>query len=318
MKTDNNSKNQSSGQTAFWQRVKRKIISPWFFTILLLMLVFMIIEGIYDVVEISLGQVLTLTNSIRPQTGPVWQREINDEVAVQQLETLIQESPPEKIKLVQFQNFDALIEALNKSEEIRIPKNNFLNLYINLPYDYAQEIIPPYDLLALIDEESWQQCAFSRETTELRIYLLDGENQLIRDYYAPLRFNIDSENMAIPVGSLLDEIEEFRNRVISKADFLKAFNSLPVTTKTFIMNNPIQLIRWRDALKKVAISRYVIDGTVTIGFQIQTGVTKSIVRYQASEIAASRLVQRVNEIITDKFIAMPERKIKSSENEENF
>jgi len=304
-----------SNQTSFLKTILTRAKSPRVILTIIILLIVFIIEGVFDIVEIGVGQILTVTNRYRPQSGPVWQREIKDEIATQQLQTMIQESPLPPQRILQVANFHALIQALEENREIIISKANFLDIYSQLPFNTAQEIISPYELFSLMHRDAWYNCSIMRTADQLRIYLQDGENQLIRDCYAPLAAFSTATAEQNQTGTILEDIEEFRGRVIPVKAFSQAFNTLPVSTRIFIMNNPMQLIRWGEALTQVGISRHVIEGTVTIAFQVQTGISNTIVRYQASEIAATRLIEQINKIITDKYLAMPERKTYHSENE---
>lgn len=307
-------RNLTSSFLPWWQR----IFNPKFLIFIVLIIIFIIIEGVFDVIEIGLGEIVALTNSKRPRYGAIWEREINGEHAVERLQNIIQEAPPTETPFIQIKSLEDLVQITQKTPVAKFSKEDFLEFYSPLPYDLAQRIIPPYELLILKDNDNWQQCSVSRTEVELRIYLLDGEDQLIRDCYIPLA---SAENYSKRITFRqpdINEFEEFSGRVVAAKEFYQAFNSLPISTKIYIMNDPMQLIRWNDSLQKVGISRYIENGSVSIGFQVQSNLTRELFRFQASEIAASRLIERLNNVITDKFLSMPERKVESGEYEEIF
>lgn len=290
------------------KRSRRFFSSPKFLLGIVIILSCLVIEGLFDVVEKGVGEFLVLTNAIRPRVGPVWKREINDEIATRQLQEMISEIPEEKPPLTEILSFESLLQHLEQQPDLLISKKNFLKIYAQLPYSLAQQIISPYDLLELMPDPRWQQCRLQKSENDLAMYLLDGENELLKNCHLALN---QLDGMAQPTAepiALLENSEEFQGRTISRAVFLTAFNTLPANIKIFVMNDPMQLIRWDESLRQVAISRYVIDGAVSVGFQIQTGISSSVARYQASEIAAAALVDQINKILTDKFLAMPERK----------
>jgi len=290
------------------KRSRRFFSSPKFLLGIVIILSCLVIEGLFDVVEKGVGEFLVLTNAIRPRVGPVWKREINDEIATRQLQEMISEIPEEKPPLTEILSFESLLQHLEQQPDLLISKKNFLKIYAQLPYSLAQQIISPYDLLELMPDPRWQQCRLQKSENDLAMYLLDGENELLKNCHLALN---QLDGMAQPTAepiALLENSEEFQGRTISRTVFLTAFNTLPANIKIFVMNDPMQLIRWDESLRQVAISRYVIDGAVSVGFQIQTGISSSVARYQASEIAAAALVDQINKILTDKFLAMPERK----------
>lgn len=301
--------NTPENSTVAKPKRSRWFTSPIFILGIVIILLFLIIESLFDVAEKGVGEILVLTNSIRPRVGPVWKREINDEIATRQLQEMISEIPEQKQQIIEILSFESMLQHLEQQPEILISKKSFLKIYAQLPYSLAQQIISPYDLLELMQNPRWQQSRLQKSENDLAIYLLDGENELLKNCHLALnQLNEMSQPAAEPIA-LLENSEEFRGRMIPRAVFLTAFNVLPANIKIFVMNDPMQLIRWDETLQQVAISRYVIDGAVTIGFQIQTGISSSVVRYQASEIAAAALVDQINKILTDKFLAMPERKV---------
>lgn len=306
------SEKTTGARLTFFQKLKRFFFSPRNLLILVILLLILVIEGMFDVFEIGVGELVALTNPLRPRSGPVWKREINDEVATQQLQEMLEESPA-RPQIVEILTFDGLLQNLEQQPELLISKKNFLKIYAQLPYRIAQQIISPYELLEFMRNPRWQINLIEKQGNDLAIYLLDGENQMLKNCHLSLNHLRGASLQDADQISLLENFEEFSGRIISRDDFLQAFNALPANLKVFVMNDPMQLIRWNDALRQVAISRYVVEGAVTIGFQIQTGISSTTVRYQASEIAAARLIEQINKIITDKYLAMPERKVEPSE-----
>ena len=308
-----NPENPTTTQPTFFQKITRFLSTPKNLLVLVIILLFLVIEGMFDIIEIGMGELVSLTNSIRPQSGPVWKREIKDEIATHQLQEMISETPVAKPQIVEIITFEGLLQNLEQKSELLISKKNFLKIYAQLPYRQAQKIISPYELLRFMQNPHWQHNLIQKVENDLAIYLLDGENQMLKNCHISLTNFTNASLQDAEQISLLENNEEFHGRIIPREDFFKAFNALPANLKIFVINDPMQLIRWNDALTQVAVSRYVIDGAVTIGFQIQTGISSSIVRYQASEIAAARLVEQINKIITHKYLAMPERKKETSE-----
>lgn len=266
------------------------------------------LEFMTDFVEIGLGEIVQWSNAIRPQKGPVWQRENHDKLATSTLATIIEEEPVVETQLTHISRLNDIVFALETQPLIRISKTDFIRAYSQLQYATAQKIMSPYDLLLLIENIEWRSCQISKTESDLQFYFLDGENQLLTDAYLSLEASRSARHIEAPRGTILDEIDEFHGRAVSGEQFLTAFNNLEMRTKIYLMNDPMQLIRWGDSLQKVAVSKYVIDGAVTIAFQIDTGVTSTITRYQASERAATRLLSEFNKILPDKYLAMPERK----------
>ncbi|MCI0513284.1 hypothetical protein L0128_08745 [candidate division KSB1 bacterium] len=302
-----NSEPQSTSSARVLRRILRRLAHPNCLLGMVLIIIFLILEGNFDVLEIGLGKMIAWTNSLRPRSGPVWHREIQAEIATREVQSIEEIPPVAEPEILPVENLSELLAILEQKEEVRITRKNFLSIYTNLPYLVAQRIISPYDLLILQENPNWQLTLLARIGQDLRVYFVDAENQILHDSYFSF---MDYEHELKTVDqseSELEEIEEFQGRIVTRVDFFRAYNPLPMNIKIFIMNDPMQLIRWGDALKYIAISRYIVAGAVTVAFQIQMGPSRTIVRYQASEIAVTRLIEQLNQVLTDKFLAMPER-----------
>ena len=266
------------------------------------------VEFMTDFIETGLGEIVQWSNAIRPQKGPVWQRENHDKLATTTLATIIEEAPVVEIQATHANTLNEIVFALETQPKIKISKADFIRTYSQLHYSTAQKIMSPYDMLVLMENNEWRSCQISQTEDDLQIYFLDGENQLLTDAYLSLESSRSTREFETTSGTILNKIDEFHGRSVSREQFMAAFNNLKIRSKIYLMNDPMQLIRWGDSLQKVAVSKFVIDGAVTIAFQIETGVASTVTRYQASERAATRLLNEFNQILPDKYLAMPERK----------
>jgi len=303
-------KSASHHKTSCISFLKKKLFSKNVIGFFLLILIFVIIELLFDVIEIALGEIIDWTNPLRPTTGAVWTLEYKDENASRQLQTIIEEMPEKKPELMDIDSFDELNQILDEQEEVIIGKDNFLDIYTQLPREFAQEIMSPFDMIPLARGDTWVKTKIVKGENELRIYLMDAADQLIRDCYPSLSKYHKTMLIKGSHGLTLEQLDEFDGRVVSGDEFYQAFNSLPLSRKVYIMNDPFQLLKWGDSLKNVAISRYVVDGGVKIGFEvsISNGTLPEVHQYYASEIAVTYLINRINRLFPGKNLQMPERK----------
>ncbi|MDZ7260986.1 MAG: hypothetical protein ONB05_02545 [candidate division KSB1 bacterium] len=273
-------------------------------------LILLVIEFQFDLIEMVVGQLLDWSNPIRPKMGTLWSLEKKDQSALSQLQTIPAVIPQEPREVLnELETVDELRAVLDTRGQVVISQRQFLKLYTQMPHSLAQEIVSPFDLLTIAHSGRWRWTKIIKGESEisgeeLRIYFLDDENQLIMDSYPPLSiFYLPSESG--PVS--LEELSEFKDRIITADQFYAAFNSLSVSLKVQIINNPFQLLRWGDNLKRVGISRYLRDSSISIGFEVSDGIFTELHRYQASELAATYLIARLNELFPQNKIIMPER-----------
>lgn len=295
-------------KTSFIGSFKKKLFSKNMIIFFSILFVFLIIELMFDVIEITLGEIIDWTNPLRPTTGAVWTLEYKDKTAAEQLHTILEDIPERKQEMLNINNFEELNRVLEEQPEVTISKKDFLEIYTHLPPELAQEIMSPFEMIPLARGDIWVKTKIIKGDNELRIYLLDRADQLIRDCYPSFSKYYDAEFMSPEQTMTLEYIDDFKGRIVNADEFFEAFNSLSLAKKVYIMNDPFQLLRWGDALKNVAISRYVVNGGVTIGFEIQKSLANEIHRYQASELAATHLINRINELFPTKNLQMPERK----------
>ena len=75
-----------------------------------------------------------------------------------------------------------------------------------------------------------------------------------------------------------------------------------------MINNPYQLIKWENNIRKVGISRYATDDVVLIGFEINQNIYTEVYKFEASELAVNYLIARLNEIYPELYLEFPEKK----------
>ena len=89
-------------------------------------------------------------------------------------------------------------------------------------------------------------------------------------------------------------MEMFKDRTISRDQFFAIFDDLPNSVKLRLINNPFQLVKWDRNIQKVAVSRYVDDNTVSIGFQVNQGIYTEVYTFEASDWAVDIFIEKLN------------------------
>ena len=256
---------------------------------------------------------LELTNNFRPKSGTIWEINKKDQFASTELQKLAQHIQEPKISEPEINDLVQLKELLDKKKSIIISAQKFKELYTQIPPRYAYDIISPFDLLRLAHGDQWTWTKIVKDENNLACYFLDGDKQLLQDTYPPLTVLYNLPNISTSQPTSLDSMEFFRNRTFTPEQFFNAFDELPRTVKIQLINNPYLLIQWDENIQKVGISKYSIDNSVLIGFEILKGIYVEIYTFEASELAANYLIARLNLLYPDLNLTFPERRYRNYE-----
>ena len=273
-----------------------------------LFIIIITFEFTTDFVEIALGKMIELTNPFRPKAGTIWEMNKQDKLANDRLKEISKNIPTRKNELTEIKDLKQLSEILETGQTILITPEQFRTIYNQIPPRFSFDIISPFDFLKLSHSRKWTWTKISKEENNLSFFFLDGDKQLLMDTYPPLTvlYNLPHTNNLHSTS--LDSMEMFHGRTFSREQFFIAFDELSNHVKLQLINNPSQLIKWENNIRKVGISRYAFDNTVKIGFEINQNIYTEVATFESSELAANFLVARLNETFPDLYLEFPEKK----------
>lgn len=271
-----------------------------------------IIEFSTDFVEIVLGNIVELTNPYRPKTGTIWELHKKDRLASAQLNEIIASLPDEQQPIPDITDLAQLKSQLEQQPSLLITADQFRNLYSQLPFRIAGEVISPFDLLKLSHSRKWIWTKIVKNDSSLSLYFFDGDKQLLMDTYPPLSvlYNIPAADRSGSVS--LDAMDIFNGRIFSRDQFFAVFDDLPNSVKLRLMNNPFQLVQWDRNIQKVAISHYVADNIVKIGFQVNQGIYTEVYTFEASDWAIDMFIEKLNSLFPGLNFESPEDRYSAS------
>ena len=281
------------------KKIKKKL-----YLFLGVFLLIVLCEFMFDFVEIVLGEVMLLTNSQRPQTGRLWTEEEKDLNGQQQVIALQDSLPVDTLSVVVVQTLEDLGFYLTQKPGITVTKKTFLTFYKNIPADIAKSIIDPLELYELSRNDVWMFTKFERTSLQTVTSFLDGFQREIKSVYVDNKILFQDEDTDLS-ESKLENIPQYKDRVISADLFLKAFDSLNKSLKLQIINDPYKLIAWGDNLQWVGVSSQVIDGSVTFAFEVRSGAGTHVYEMNASELAAGYFIAQLNQIQSPPVMALP-------------
>ncbi len=293
-------------------KLLRVFTNKKFLITLSILILIAILEFTTDFVEIVLGNIVELTNSYRPQSGTIWELHKQDRLANEQLAEIIESLPAEEQQLPEITDLMQLKSRLEQQGSLLITADQFNNLYNQIPIRVASDVISPYDLLKLTHSHKWVWTKIIKNDSSLSCYFFDGDKQLLMDTYPPLSvlYTIPEADRSSQMS--LDLMDMFKGRMISRDQFFVAFNDLPNSVKLQLINNPFQLVKWDGNIQKVGLSRYIDDGIVSIGFQVNQGIFTEVFTFEASSWAIDIFIEKLNSLYPGINFAYPEDRYSAS------
>ncbi len=278
-----------------------------------LVVLLIVAEIFFHVIEIGVGQVLLLTNPIRPKTGRLWVEDQKEQLGIDELNS-INESEEEPVVIdQQIHNFEELEAVLSTRSSLSMTRDEFKEFYRSLPIKEAKQLLDPLYLIELDRNPEWQRSQLSLSGDQLVLYILDGYEKPIVETHVNLRYPERSEN--VTSLSELDQLEAFRGRIIPASIFYKAFDQLPRMYRVQIVNDPYKLVQWGASLERVGISLFVESDGVEIIFEVKENQRTRLQHMYASEIAAGYLIKEINAIDNSPKLQMP---VKKNDHEKDY
>ncbi len=275
---------------AFTPRVTKIIVTA---AIVFLLLV---AELLFDIFEIGIGQLLLLTNPIRPQTGRLWEEDHKEQVGLEELDTAVNgngESRQETLNQP-VQSLEDLEALLSIRQSMSMNRAEFNEFYKSIPQNQSRQIVDPLDLFSLNRGSDWQKTHMSLSGDQLVFYFLDGYEKPLRESHVSLH----PEETEFPSVSLseLEQLDQFRGRFVAADVFYQAFHQLPRSYQLQIVNDPYKLVQWENTLERVGISLYVEANGVELVFEIGDNGRSRVQSMYASEMAVGYLIREINSV----------------------
>ncbi len=268
-----------------------------------LVILLILAEIFFHIVEIGVGQVLLLTNPLRPKTGRLWVEDQKEQLGIDELNS-IRESEDEPVVVdQQIHNFEELEAVLSTRSSLSMTRDEFKEFYRSLPIKEAKQLLDPLYLIELDRNPEWQRSQLSLSGDQLVLYLLDGYEKPIVETHVNLRYPEREDEFSSL--SEFDQMPAFRGRIIPAAIFYKAFDQLPRMYRVQIVNDPYKLVQWGASLERVGISLYIESQGVEIIFEVIENQRTRLQRMYASEIAVGYLIKEVNAIDNSPKLQMP-------------
>ena len=256
--------------------------------VLLISAVFML-ELRFDWVERALGAYLVTTNSVRPESGAIWEKGKQTVTARKTLEQIVTDRLASQREARGAMTFQQIAASVTPDQGVMLSVDHFRNLYLNLPPDVARQIISPFELLQLSSQGHWRRTYIEKSGEGLIIYLLDGNNRVLRQLNIYARFLIHFERRETVQVESLDDLPSFENRIYPADRFFNALSAFPEEVRRSMLPNPEGLLEFPGQITRVGISDETVSGFIELGFEIINGSQRNVISIKGHEWAVWRL-----------------------------
>lgn len=272
----------------------RRLLTPRSWILGLILLALAATELQFHWMETWVGAYLVKTNPGRPESGAIWDQGHKSSQARQTLETYINQRRSAQAEARRATSLGQLTTAIESAGNAMISAEHFIELYMKLPPLLSHELISPFTMLSYLSSGRWQRAYFERQDSQMLIYLLDAENQVLHRLSVSqgLLALIQRGEVAITTG--LDQLADFADHIYDAERFFNVLNSFPAAVRQAIVAHPEDLLRVPGRLMRVGIADTASGDSVDLGFEIQAADGPKVILMQgaAEEV---RTLQRILE-----------------------
>ena len=262
--------------------------------VLLISAVFML-EFRFDWVERALGSYLVTTNSDRPESGAIWEKGKQTVTARKTLEKIVTDRQASQREARDAMTFQQIAASVTSDRGVMLSVDHFRKLYLNLPHDIARQVISPFELLQLSSQGHWRRTYIEKSGEGLIVYLLDGNNRVLRQLNIYARFLIHFERRESVQLESLDDLPMFANRIYGAERFFNALSTFPEEVRHSMLPNPEALLEFPGQIVRVGISDEAVSGYIELGFEILNGSQRNVIIVKGHEWAVWRLRLQLEE-----------------------
>jgi hypothetical protein len=255
----------------------------------LLFLMVIISELRFDWVEQTVGSFLVTTNAKRPESGIIWEIGNQTRKAQKTLEQIVTDKQSSQREARNATSFKHIAATIQPDQWIMISPDRFRFLYLKLSPETAEEILPPLELLTLINNRQWDRTYFEKDGNGLKIYLLDKNNRVLKQLEISPDLLYYMEQSEMEVAESLNYFQKFENRIYPADRFFHVLQSLDENVRKGVLLRPENLLRIPGQITRVGISDEAISGFIELGFEIESGTQQTVLLLQGHEWAVWRL-----------------------------
>jgi hypothetical protein len=267
----------------------RRLFSVSALMISMLFVVLLVSELRFDWAEQTMGSFLVSTNAARPESGAIWEIGKQTRTAQQAIEKIVSDRQSSYREAGNATSFKQIAATIQPEEWLLVPPDLFRKLYLELPPVVAREIIPPFELLELINDRDWDRTYFEKDGEGLNIYLLNQDNRVLKRLKISADLLYLMAHTEIIAGKNLEAFPIFEDRIYVGDLFFRVLKQLSQEVRNGVIRQPEQLLGIPGRIARVGISDEAISGFIQIGFEIESGTQRMVILLRGHEWAVWRL-----------------------------
>jgi hypothetical protein len=255
----------------------------------LLFLILLVSELRFDWVEQAVGSFLVTTNAKRSESGRIWEIGNQTQNARKTLEQIVTDNQSMQREARNATSFKRIAATIQPDQWIMISPDHFRRLYLKLSPETAEEIIPAFEMLTLLNDSQWDRTYFEKDGAGLRIYLLDKNNRVLRQLDVSDALLYYMEQSEIEIADSPNYLKNFENRIYPADVFFHGLQSLNAEVRKGALPRPENLLRIPGRITRVGISDEAISGFIELAFEIESGTRRTVIVMRGHEWAVWRL-----------------------------
>ncbi|HNY92828.1 MAG TPA: hypothetical protein PKM23_14995 [bacterium] len=261
-----------------------------------------LLEFLFDIVEITIGHIMLWTNDKRPKIGRLWIEEERDQTGRQQASTHIDSVRLQPAYERYIHSLDDLAAYVAFKSGFDLSREEFLALYRSLPGQDAGRLVEPEILSGLAEAGSWASVKLERREDKLQLNFFDPYGQPLHTTQIVMLSAAE-----LMQDSRLEDNPVYAGRTIPAPLFVTALESLPQNLRLQVINDPQKWQEWRQRLIAAAVAPRIVHGSVTIALEIVQAGGVSVQEMEASELAVEYLINALNELSPDTHYSSPNK-----------
>lgn len=246
----------------------QRMFSPRSIGLAMVILIAAISELRFDWIERSVGAYLVTTNTMRPESGTIWEKGHRSVSAQDTLEKLVADRLASQREAQTAESFSQILQNLSASEQVVISADHFRRLYVNLPSDLAADMISPFAMIGLLNQNEWERTVFQKSGVGATVYLLNSANGVLRQLALPEILIDRIKRNEQTASKQLEDIPAFSNRIYPAPRFFEALEVLPEDVRRSILPWPETLLATEGRITRIGIADEIRNGLIEIGFEI--------------------------------------------------
>ncbi len=239
--------------------------------------------------ERVVGVYLVSTNTVRPESGAIWEKGHKTQSARTAVEKLAMDREAYQRTARNAGTLGEIVASLSPGQGVMLSAEHFRELYQKLPQGFASELISPFDLLAYTSQGRWNRTYLEQSSDGLVVYLLEPNNHVLHQFKIGAASLSLVARRSVAASQSLDDFPGFQNRIYPAEQFFKGLSALAEEERRGLIAQPERLLDVSGQIARVGISDEAIAGLVEIGFEIRHGSQRRVMLIQGQDWAVWRL-----------------------------